>query len=318
MQAVAPRAPSKVLVVAPVRLASSSSSPIGLRDRFGVSIARFRAIAAAPFAFQRADTSTDLHCLTEAVYFEARGEAQAGQQAVAQVVLNRVRHPAFPKSVCAVVHQRNADGCQFSFVCRHEPTDINDAAWRRAQGVASAALHGAVMAAVGDATHFQTARSGPFNGLLRVAQVGAHVFYRFAGRYGAPGMFHQTPATSTAPAVEVASLDVGHAAQAAESGASRAPLPRAPAAPTFAAPGLTSAALVRTPVQALASLTAKAPVAVQAPAATKLAIASPPANLTLPPPSDARASAPPQTAETHAKLATSSGVILTSLPLQQP
>ena len=66
------------------------------------------------------DASRDLQCLTEAVYWEARGEGAAGMAAVAQVVLNRVRHPAFPKTICAVVFQGAGLGradCQFSFVC---------------------------------------------------------------------------------------------------------------------------------------------------------------------------------------------------------
>ena len=64
------------------------------------------------------------------------------------------------------------------------------------------------MSAVGDATHFQAARASPLAGLLKVAQVGAHIFYRFGGHAGAPAMFHQTPGASSAPApVEVARLE---------------------------------------------------------------------------------------------------------------
>ncbi|MFM8375734.1 MAG: cell wall hydrolase, partial [Phenylobacterium sp.] len=61
----------------------------------------------------------DLDCLTQAVYYEARGEGRAGMQAVAQVVLNRARHPAFPKTICGVVFQgaSRQTGCQFSFTC---------------------------------------------------------------------------------------------------------------------------------------------------------------------------------------------------------
>ena len=176
-----------------------------LRDRLGLT-----GFSARPFRFQQvASAPTDLHCLTEAVYFEARGEGQAGQQAVAQVVLNRVRHPAFPKTICAVVHQRAASGCQFSFACGRE--DAADAvAWRRAQTIASNALHGTVMAAVGDATHFQAARASAFAGLLKVAQVGEHIFYRFAGRSGAAAMFRQSPKPSAgSDRTQIARLDAG-------------------------------------------------------------------------------------------------------------
>ena len=188
-----------------------------LRDRFRMAAVALQA-AARPFRFQQvADAPSDLHCLTEAVYFEARGEAQAGQQAVAQVVLNRVRHPAFPKTICAVVHQHTGAGCQFSFACSPRQAAVNSVAWRRAETVAAGEMHGAVMSAVGDATHFQAARASPFAGLLKVAQVGAHIFYRFGGHAGAGAMFHQTPGPSIAPAkIEVASLEAGSASKATQ------------------------------------------------------------------------------------------------------
>ncbi len=173
-----------------------------MRSRFSL------AGLAQPFRFQQvSDAPNDLHCLTEAVYFEARGETAAGQQAVAQVVLNRVRHPAFPKTVCAVVHQRTASGCQFSFACSSRQSPIESAAWRRAEAIASGEMHGAVMAVVGDATQFQAARSNPFTGLLKVAQIGAHIFYRLGSRAGAPAMFHQTPLSSGSAAVQIAQLE---------------------------------------------------------------------------------------------------------------
>jgi hypothetical protein len=144
---------------------------------------------AQPFKLHGAlDQSRELECLTQAVYSEARGESPAGQAAVAQVILNRVRHPAFPKSVCGVVYQ----GCQFSFACngggrRH----AEGAAWDRARQVATRAMDGYVMADVGTATHFHASRLGSTwsGGLRKVAQIGAHIFYRFAGSRGGAGMF---------------------------------------------------------------------------------------------------------------------------------
>jgi spore germination cell wall hydrolase CwlJ-like protein len=133
------------------------------------------------------DASRELDCLTSAVYFEARGETPTGQAAVAQVVLNRVKHPAFPKTVCGVVFQGAArhTGCQFSFACdgsmryRREP-----GAWARARKVAARALSGVVLADIGSATHFHTTGVAPAWGpqMRRVAQVGLHVFYRFNPR----------------------------------------------------------------------------------------------------------------------------------------
>ena len=163
--------------------------------------------AAAPFQLRGAlDDSRDMECLSQAVYYEARGESAAGQAAVAQVVLNRVRHPAFPKSVCAVVFQgARTASCQFSFACdgaSHHP--IEGAAWRRAEQVAAKAMGGSVMAEVGNATHFHVAGLstdwGPH--LMKVAQIGSHIFYRFGGHNGAPGMFKAEPQPSE-KAVEI-------------------------------------------------------------------------------------------------------------------
>jgi len=132
----------------------------------------------------------DLNCLTEAVYYEARSESVSGQRAVAQVVLNRVKHPAFPKSVCAVVFQGagHRGGCQFSFACDGSMRGRREAsAWAEARRVATRALAGAVAREVGSATHYHTIAVNPAWGgeMARVGQVGAHVFYRFSPRKAA-------------------------------------------------------------------------------------------------------------------------------------
>ncbi|HEY2658952.1 MAG TPA: cell wall hydrolase [Caulobacteraceae bacterium] len=159
--------------------------------------------AARPFRFASGDalqSARDLDCLSDAVYYEARGETAAGQAAVAQVVLNRVRHPGFPKSVCGVVFQGvSGDGCQFSFACdgsMHRPKESE--AWRNAEHIAARALTGFVMPSVGNATHFHVVGVDPGWGprLLKVAQVGLHVFYRFGGYSGAPSSFTGQPQPS--------------------------------------------------------------------------------------------------------------------------
>jgi hypothetical protein len=137
-----------------------------------------------------------LECLTLAVYHEARSEAEDGQRAVAQVVLNRVRHPAFPNSVCGVVFQGSTrrTGCQFSFTCDgslgggREP-----GAWGRARSIALDALSGSVFAPVGHATHYHTTAILPWwaPSLTRAVTVGAHVFYRWRGEWGHPLAFRQ-------------------------------------------------------------------------------------------------------------------------------
>jgi spore germination cell wall hydrolase CwlJ-like protein len=123
----------------------------------------------------------DLDCLTDAVYFEARGESKRGQQAVATVVMNRVKNPNFPKTVCGVVFQRAAGGCQFSFACDGSMRrGREEDAWEEARRVAARALSGYVLREVGSATHFHTADVSPDWGpqMLKVAQVGLHIFYR--------------------------------------------------------------------------------------------------------------------------------------------
>jgi spore germination cell wall hydrolase CwlJ-like protein len=190
---------------------ASERQPLMLRTSFGGPFNP----AVAPFRLTNAlESSRELECLSEAVYYEARGETPSGQAAVAQVVLNRVRHPSFPKSICGVVFQGayKRVGCQFSFACDGSMRRGREAgAWSRAQKVASRALAGAVMSEVGAATHFHTTGVAPGWGprLLRVGQVGMHVFYRFGGRSGAPDAFSRTPRPSTAsdlPTVTLTSL----------------------------------------------------------------------------------------------------------------
>lgn len=144
-------------------------------------------------------TSNDLDhrrallCLTQAVYYEAGYEPLEGRRAVAQVVLNRLRHPAFPKSVCGVVYQGSRSPvCQFSFVCDGALYRRPEAeAWREAQAVAAAALSGYVETAVGSATHYHADYVAPYWApmLAKVAKLGAHIFYRWPGAWGMPAAF---------------------------------------------------------------------------------------------------------------------------------
>lgn len=141
--------------------------------------ARLQASAAS--AVQQPASALD--CMTDAVYYEARGETKRGQEAVAQVVMNRVRNPHFPKTVCGVVFQRAAAGCQFSFACdgsMHHGRDRD--AWEEARRVAARALSGFVLREVGSATHYHNIDVSPDWGpnMLKVAQVGLHVFYRLS------------------------------------------------------------------------------------------------------------------------------------------
>lgn len=136
---------------------------------------------------------TALKCLTQAVYYEAAYEPLQGRRAVAQVVLNRMRHSAFPKSVCGVVYQGvNRPVCQFSFTCdgslNRRPAP---AVWREAEDIAAAALAGYVEPSVGHATHYHANYVSPYWApkLVKISKIGAHIFYRWPGRWGMPGAF---------------------------------------------------------------------------------------------------------------------------------
>lgn len=135
-----------------------------------------------------------LMCLAQAVYYEAGFESGEGQQAVAQVVLNRLRHPGYPKSVCGVVYQgsQRATGCQFSFTCDGSLARApSAAAWARSRDVARMALAGYVHKPVGASTHYHANYVFPYWAvtLVKLRQIGAHIFYRMTGPTGAPEAF---------------------------------------------------------------------------------------------------------------------------------
>lgn len=142
--------------------------------------------AADPFRLTDDQVSRmrSIDCLAAAVYYESGLEPLDGQRAVAQVVLNRVRHPAYPNTVCGVVfqgHQRTT-GCQFSFTCSgHLRRVPHPALFARARRVAEEALNGYVHRPVGWATHFHANYVFPnwAPTLTKVATIGAHIFYRW-------------------------------------------------------------------------------------------------------------------------------------------
>ena len=208
---------------------AASASATELRDiapaeaeaiNASIPVAKLPLGAAHPFSLGNASLEARaqaLECLSSAVYYEAAQESDDGQRAVAQVILNRVRHPAFPASVCGVVYQGStrATGCQFTFTCdgslgrtpMFEP-------WNRARRNAQAALNGAVFAPVGTATHYHANYVLPYwaPGLVKTQVVGAHLFYRWAGSWGQPGAFAQAYSAHEASArtLRLAALSVPH------------------------------------------------------------------------------------------------------------
>ena len=154
----------------------------------------------APSLVFRAATPIDqmrsLDCLAEAIFYEARSESEDGQRAVAQVVLNRVRHPSWPNSVCGVVYQgaERRTGCQFTFTCDGSlARRPGGAGWGRARRIAAEALAGKVHAPVGHATHYHSVEVVPYwaSSLVKSTAIGAHIFYRWTGDWGRPAAFRE-------------------------------------------------------------------------------------------------------------------------------
>ena len=126
-------------------------------------------------------------CLAEGIYFEARGEELKGQAAVAQVILNRVRNPTYPNTICGVVYQNEnwRNRCQFSFACDRIP-DLILAPWhwKTAKEIAMAVTAGKIwLDDVGSATHYHATYVNPPWGrtMKKVAKIGQHIFYRTYG-----------------------------------------------------------------------------------------------------------------------------------------
>lgn len=179
--------------------------------------------AAAPFLFKgnSAARAQALKCLASAIYYEAGNQDQDGERAVAQVVLNRVRHPAFPATICGVVYEGStrATGCQFTFACDGSLNRQPDReGWRRAMRVAEASLSGSVYMPVGWATHYHADYVVPYWAptMAKNAVVGAHLFYRWAGDWGQPAVFARTYAgrEPDADALRSAAMAAVHVTQA--------------------------------------------------------------------------------------------------------
>lgn len=156
-----------------------------------------QAVLRGPSTVQQATTPTvptqqqidarQQNCLAQAIYYEARGESQRGQIAVAEVIMNRAKSGYYPSSVCGVVFQgsHRSTGCQFTFTCdgsiNHRP---RGRAWDRAQRVATAVMSGYTRPITQGATHYHTLAVNPVwnSGLVETTTIESHVFYRFPNR----------------------------------------------------------------------------------------------------------------------------------------
>ncbi|MXP25901.1 cell wall hydrolase [Altererythrobacter indicus] len=182
-------------------LDSDTTNPLPLSkavQNSGDDTADLAGSAARPFhlAGTALDGARAQQCLAMAIYYEAASESDAGQRAVAQVVLNRVAHPAYPNSVCGVVFQgsERETGCQFSFTCdgsmARKPARLW---WDRAEKIAAQALAGSVYRPIGLATHYHTLQVHPYwaASLDPAAAIGMHQFYRWRGVAGMKASFTQ-------------------------------------------------------------------------------------------------------------------------------
>jgi hypothetical protein len=172
-----PPEPSElVLDVAPE--ATPSPPPASEQPKAPRATSRFAGLIGPDHHFR------EMRCLAEAVYFEARGEPEEGQAAVAQVVLNRVRHENYPDSVCGVVYQNRHRylACQFTFACEGRSLRITEQdAWRVAVRIATDVAEGRIyLDDVGGATHYHADYVRPYwaKRLRRMDVVGRHVFYK--------------------------------------------------------------------------------------------------------------------------------------------
>jgi spore germination cell wall hydrolase CwlJ-like protein len=124
------------------------------------------------------------NCLARAVYFEARSESELGQMAVAKVILNRVKSPQYPNTICGVVYQgtHRRNSCQFSFACDGQPDDVRQPeAWANAKRIAKKALAGdpKVAAKLGGALHYHADYVTPkwARHMRKAIKIGTHIFY---------------------------------------------------------------------------------------------------------------------------------------------
>ena len=191
-------APSVRLVLPPPDLYQPITPEEALKENAERAFSGRPDTPAAAFKLKTDQATSDraLECLTQAVYYEAASEGAEGQKAVAQIVLNRMRHPAYPASVCGVVYQGSdrTTGCQFSFTCDGSLARAPaQSLWKQARRIATEALAGEVFAPVGHATHYHADYVLPYwaDSLDKSIQIGRHIFYRLKSGLGASSTFRQ-------------------------------------------------------------------------------------------------------------------------------
>ena len=125
-----------------------------------------------------ANDKHQIQCLAENAYFEAGNQSTKGKVAVTHVVMNRVKDDRFPKSACAVVHQKSRGVCQFSWVCEGNKRIRNMAMFAEARRVAENVYLGNTYDVTYGSKFYHANYVNPHWRLDRVTQIGAHIFYR--------------------------------------------------------------------------------------------------------------------------------------------
>lgn len=194
----------RVLVAAAMIILATASAAIGASltarphaDKVAIATPAaapvMRQVAVADIARPAADSvMTQLlaehKCLSEVLYYEARGEGAGGQKAIAEVVFHRMNHGNYGHSICAVVYEGSRrSGCQFSFACNGDmKRSKQQAAWRQAETIAARIMTGeiALKNATGGATNFHAVSVEPewADTLEKTTQIGNHIFYRGGAR----------------------------------------------------------------------------------------------------------------------------------------
>jgi spore germination cell wall hydrolase CwlJ-like protein len=162
----------------PVKRMALAPKPAQIDESFKLKKAEKKAAIA-----QRRVRLAEENCLARAVYFEARSESAMGQLAVAKVVLNRVKDPNYPNTICGVVYQgsNRRNSCQFSFACDGLPDDVRQpGAWAQSKQIARRAIAGTdnlkVMSAATN-YHADYVRPRWAKGMRKLVKIGRHVFY---------------------------------------------------------------------------------------------------------------------------------------------
>jgi len=161
--------PSITQVSAPDSVAASSTSAVAPSTAADVAMVQLLA---------------EHRCLSEVLYYEARGEGTDGQMAVAEVIFHRLRHGNYGHSICAVVYDGSGThSCQFSFACHGQLAQPKTpGAWRRAETLAARILTGETQLGdtTGDAISFHAASVNPdwADSMVRTVRIGNHVFYK--------------------------------------------------------------------------------------------------------------------------------------------